>query len=88
MTRSWETTNTRHGTNSGWSHHQRLNEEPCAACYAARAAYDKRRRGAPDRAREMRLRAKAQSLAEGEMRRRDPELYKRLYEQFKTEVGL
>lgn len=38
----------RHGSYAGYTAHQKAGQEPCAACRAARAEYDKKRRRETD----------------------------------------
>lgn len=86
MTVTWATTTRRHGTHSGWSLHQRLGERPCDACLRAKQAYDARWRAAPERQRRNRASAKAQRLAYAELAHMFPELYRRLYDEYRTQI--
>jgi hypothetical protein len=67
------------GTNTGYTAHQRHQEKPCDACAAAKRDYDRRRREAPDKTRQSRDSATAQSRAHTRMRRIYPEVYAALY---------
>ena len=69
----------RHGTYSGWRRHQELRERPCDACYAAKQAYDRRYRAAPERTRVSRLHAAAQSVALRRLAALYPDLYREFY---------
>lgn len=53
----------RHGTPSGAQWHSKHGEDPCDACRAAKAEYDKRQRAIPANTAKSRLLAKAQQLA-------------------------
>lgn len=63
------------GTPAGYSRHQYRQEKPCPACVAAKAEADKAWRDTGDRRRIDRLRARAQSLAHGHLRRKYPDEY-------------
>lgn len=78
--RTFENSLTRHGTTSGWALHQKREERPCDACVRAKREYDQRLRSAPEKARENRLRARAQGRAESDLRRLHPAEYQALYE--------
>lgn len=69
----------RHGTPAGASRHAWLGEDPCDACRAAKAEYDKRRLEATPLQIRNRLHAKAQQLATGEIRRAHPDEYRAAY---------
>lgn len=69
----------RHGTTAGWGRHINADEPPCDACRAAKSEYDKRRLSSPEKAIRNRLHAKAQALAERDLRRLHPEDYRRFY---------
>ncbi len=71
--------NVKHGTPSGWSLHQKLEQDPCDACYRAKAEYDKRTREATPRVIKNRLDARAQNAASKEIRRRYAGEYNALY---------
>lgn len=82
----------RHGTPSGWAAHQRRGERPCDPCYRAKQEYDRRRKSAPVQVIKSRLSARAQIKAYGELARRYPDEYQRLYQEWKRhfieEAGL
>jgi len=67
------------GTLSGWRRHQRADERPCDACAAAKAAYDKRWRAAPERKRRDRLKARAQGRALLRLSHHHPSEYRAMY---------
>lgn len=75
-----------HGTYGGYREHQRHGENPCAACTAAKAAYDQRWRAAPERTRQNRLYARAQGRALRALARENPGRYRQLYEAALAEV--
>lgn len=77
---------TRHGTPSGFKKHQDLGEGPCAACYAAKATYDKRRLAAPDKKRRNRLSAAAQMQAYRSLAHKYPDEYRETYRAIKAEL--
>ena len=87
MSPTWENTTRRHGTQSGYLLHQQLDEDPCGACYQAKAEYDRRWRAAPDKARRSRLLAKAQGRAAVKMRALYPKVWQALYEEAKQELA-
>lgn len=71
---------TRCGTLSGFSTHQRHGEKPCPACCAAKAAYDKRRKAAPEQIVKSRLAARAQGRAYMALAHMFPDMYHALYQ--------
>lgn len=79
MPRSFATSNVRHGTVSGWRHHQRLDEDPCGPCFHARQAYDADLRTTPERVHLNRMHARAQTAALKVLRARHEVEYARLY---------
>lgn len=84
--RDWTTTTVRHGTNSGFSLHQDLGEDPCNACYTAKQVYDAQRRSAPFERVNARLHATAQGRASQRLRRLHPEEYKWFYDDEKKKL--
>jgi len=69
----------RHGTPSGAARHASVGEEPCDACRAAKAEYDRDWRAAPERTKRNRLHAKAQALALKSLRHNHPDEYREFY---------
>lgn len=69
----------RHGTTSGAARHAAAGELPCDACRAAKAEYDRRWRSSDEKTRKNRLHAKAQSLAERDLRQAHYEEYRAYY---------
>lgn len=86
LERTFENSMTRHGTNSGWSLHQKREEHPCDACVRAKREYDQRLRSAPEKARDNRLRARAQGRAYSDLKRLHPAEYRALYEAHLSEL--
>lgn len=84
--KDWDTTKVRHGTNSGYRHHQALGQDPCDACYRAKQEYDKERRNQPQQVLQNRLNARAQQKAYGELVRLYPDVYNVLYQKWKTKL--
>lgn len=82
---NWETTKTRHGTHSGWSRHQLLDEEPCDMCREARSRYDQSRSDASKQAR--RFAARVQSAAKTELVRRHKAEYDEIYRTLKEQMS-
>ena len=70
----------RHGTANGYSKHQALGESPCEMCRIAKHEYDTRNRAIPEKTKRNRLRARAQSRANTELRRRYPDEWKLIYD--------
>ena len=66
--------------------HQQAGERPCGPCYAAKQAYDKRRRAAPAERQRARLAAQAQQKAYGELARTHATEYRALYEGWKKRL--
>ena len=85
--RTWDTTRTRHGTQSGWRLHQSLGERPCDPCYRAKQEYDARRKASSRQQVKARLAAKAQNRAYMALAHRYPDEYRDLYDQFKREIA-
>lgn len=85
--KDWTNTKIRHGTQSGWSLHQKLGENPCDACYRAKQQYDKRFRLAPAKTRQSRLNARAQAKAHSELSARHPDEYAELYLRYKQQIS-
>lgn len=67
------------GTVTGYTNHQRAGERPCDACVAAKAAYNKRWREAPERTRRNRMYAAAQGRAKQRLVEMFPDTYAALY---------
>jgi hypothetical protein len=88
MTRGEPNETRRHGTTSGHTQHLLDGERPCDACRAAKAAYDKRHREAPEARRRDRANARAQGRALRELRRAHVDEYHALYEQAKREIAI
>lgn len=86
MSKTFAGSRTRHGTPSGWQKHKEMGDDPCAACFAAKADYDRRRRAAPERQRQARLNARAQSKAYVRLAAMYRDDYRRLYEAAKAEL--
>lgn len=84
--KQFEGSNTRHGTQSGWSLHQKRGEDPCSACYDAKQKYDARWRTAGKNRQKNRLCAKAQAKAYSRIAREFPALYRRYYLEYKTQI--
>ena len=74
------------GTPSGYSRHQLDAEKPCDACAAAKAAYDRRHKAAPEHRQRDRLRAMAQRRAVKVLCDENGERYRELYKVFVAEV--
>lgn len=72
------------GTVSGYTKHHNNNEKPCDACAKAKAEYDERRRTAGKNTIRSRIHARAQGLAERDLRNSHPAEYKALYEKYKA----
>jgi hypothetical protein len=90
MTRLFAGSKVRHGTQSGWSKHLDMGEDPCPACHAAKSKYDKSRRDASsDLKRRNRLFATAQHRAKTRLTYLYPDVYHELYleEKAKLELG-
>lgn len=78
---AWKNSHTRHGTPSGWSKHQKLNERPCDACYRAKQEYDKQRLAIPENRVRARAAAAAQGRARSRLARKYPDEYRAFYEE-------
>jgi hypothetical protein len=76
----------RHGTLSGAKRHSDAGEDPCDACRAAKAEYDKRWRSGDEQTRRNRLSAQAQARAYSALAKAHPEEYRRLYLAFKENL--
>lgn len=76
----------RHGTPSGALWHARRGEDPCDACRAAKAEYDRQWRAAPEKVQRNRLHAGAQRRALKALKDAHPEEYRRLYLAFKENL--
>lgn len=76
----------RHGTSSGARRHALAGEDPCDACRADKAEYDRLRLAAPEKALRNRLHARAQSKAYGVLAKVHREEYRRLYLAFKEDL--
>lgn len=77
---------TRHGTNSGYSTHQHLNERPCDPCFNAKKAYVARRYADPERLKRRQFTSRAQGVATTKLRAMFPEIYQALYTAAKEEL--
>ena len=62
-------------------------ERPCDPCYQAKAAYDARRRSAPEQVRKSRDHAKAQHRAYTRLAQMHPTLYRALYAEEKDRIA-
>lgn len=82
-TKTW-----RHGTPTGYSQHQAVDEQPCDACYAAKSAYDKRWREGSEQLQRNRLSAQAQQMAYRRLAHAHPAIYAALYAEEKAKRGL
>ena len=69
----------RHGTPSGANRHVKAGEDPCDACRAAKAEYDRRRRESDEVAVRNRMHAKVQRLALSDLKRAHEDEYRVLY---------
>lgn len=70
---------TRHGTTSGYSKHGLMGEDACEMCRIAQVQYNARRLASPEGVLRNRLRAKAQSAALRDLRKKHEEEYRVLY---------
>jgi ribosomal protein L15 len=70
----------RHGTETGFTRHQKLGEDPCELCRIAKHQADARRKEVPEKVLRGRLAAKAQARAQVALARKYREEYHALYD--------
>lgn len=77
----------RHGTVAGYAAHRRAGKRPCGPCFAARAAYDKKRLANSETGRRnARVSSQARVLAQRWLRHAHRAEYDQLYQRARIEV--